>query len=469
MLSQLNRELALLEPILASGKLSKQTATFRVGGPARKQSGNRGANLLQPPSSRQAEEQAVSKHDVLEAAVIEQGSAMLVLPVWYQHEAQYVPGEMYAREATLVVPPASASAAAWLLTTHGLQNLKREQEAGGTKIWIDNFDQTAIVILTSDFELIRELKKAALGMGKASAADGVALARAKFERVRGVEAELEELGVTRAESERLLVHADKQISYAEQQFRNGYYAAAAGLATDAMRTLRALQRIRWNDARRDLAQPGTSPYLYSYQTLPLHWRFLKLLEGRNKDQAALLLESGSFESVEALVDDRWEHVQFRTDDARAAAALDRSGPPGVSGEYSLRLAAGPVGPVNLAAPPSLFERPLVRYSTPKIRVEPGDVLYIRGWMRIRFPGEGRLDRGLISDNLTGEAGSLRFAASRDWQPFELLRVADESGIYQLSFALECALVPTLPGRFHPPGPRRTAPPGCPRANRPPGR
>lgn len=445
MLAQLNRELELLAPILATGTLSERTLPFQIDGQSqtvatrtndrnlRTATNGASANRLLPQSMRQANPAPRLEDERLEAAVIMSGTSVLLLPMWYQDHAQYVPGAMRSRDATIVVPGVSESASAWLLTSQGVQNLVARRDTGGMRIRIPDFDLTAAVVITSDFNLVRRWQAESQRMSHDDAADQISLAHAKLERVRDVESELTRLGIVRADSTTVLTHAQVAVNDAESAFRRGNDLAAVESARAALRSLRTLQRMRWEDAARSVERIEMSPYLYSYQTLPRHWELLQRVGRPGVAEGRALLTSGSFENIQALLDEGWQHQQFPTHGVVAAAELYPAIPPGQPGEYALRLASVPQ---SGTVPPLLFEAAPVRYSTPPLPVREGEILRITGWMRVRFPAENRLDRAAILDNFSGETACLRLAANHDWERFELLRVAERPGAFQLTFALE---------------------------------
>ena len=94
----------------------------------------------------------------LEATIIRSDYGTLLLPIWYDREAQFVPGQMAANDASIIVPPFDDSASAWEISTTGIHSLQHTRPAGGKQITLKKFDQTAAVILTSDRDIIAQLR-----------------------------------------------------------------------------------------------------------------------------------------------------------------------------------------------------------------------------------------------------------------------------------------------------------------------
>src|SRR5690606_21815823 len=110
-LSQLNYEIELLEPWLATG-----TVVARVNFTTRQpdanpinqrrldfRTGTEGAEerdaLLRARETELKRKQEMKRE--LEATIIRSDYGLLLLPVWYETDAQYCPGQMAANDATI--------------------------------------------------------------------------------------------------------------------------------------------------------------------------------------------------------------------------------------------------------------------------------------------------------------------------------------------------------------------------------
>src|SRR5262249_21180677 len=149
-IAQLNLELELLEPLLATGTVSSQTP-FSVQAPViRKQSASPAtAGTSAAKKDKRADElndreiQLRERDQIkrdLEAAVIHTELGTLVLPVWYADESHYVPGKMAANQAKIVVPGVGESARAWEITTTEIHGLDAERVTGGKQVTLPKFD-----------------------------------------------------------------------------------------------------------------------------------------------------------------------------------------------------------------------------------------------------------------------------------------------------------------------------------------
>lgn len=424
-ITELNLELGMLEPWLAGGTLVGQVP-FEIQQPTERTS-DRGKPTGATPMRSDAERR--NEGTELEAAVIRGERGTLLLPIWYQHGAQYVPGQMAANNATIVVPGVEESASAWEISPTGIRSLNRKRVTGGLRITLDKFNQTAAIVLSADRQLRPELERRIADVAPLSARVSLDLAKAKLVRVRQVDGELDDLGVGQPDAPQLLAKAKLFVDAGEKTYERGDYQGARELSENALQLLRILQRAHWANAVRNMSDPASSPDTICFQTLPDHWRMVGRL-GRSADsRAENLLRSGDFEDIDTMIAEGWQHTQNSIDGVRAAAELY---PVAREGRYSLRLIAVP--DTGQEAPTVIRQNP-VTVTTPPVTVRAGQVVYISGWVRVAAPITHSLDGALLYDNLIGPLGALRWNHRSGWQRFVLLRDVPQSGELTLTIAL----------------------------------
>jgi hypothetical protein len=438
--SQLGLELGLLEPWLATGTLVGQVP-FHIAGESQGPIGRRNLDFQRGTSSQQKRNALLKLRDnrqkraervgnELKTAIIRCDYGLLLLPVWYQHDAQFVPGQMAGNDATIVVPGADESAWAWEVTTTGVRSLTRERVTGGIKITIPKFDQTAAVVLSADRSLITQLRKKVQAIAPRSAQLSLDLARSKLARVRTINAELNLLRPGQLDAPQLLARADALVKRAEAARERGDYHATREFAADTLQVTRILQRAHWDDAVRGLSSPTSSPHTVCFQTLPDHWRMIAAIGRSPLKSDANLLRSGNFEDRDTMIVEGWKHTQNRIDGIRATAELY---PSSRKGKYALRLIAGPEPGTDL--PSTVLQNP-VRVTTPAINVHAGQVVHVSGWIRVAAPITGNLDGVLVYDSISGSVGALRFRdETADWQRFEIIRESRTSKPFTVTIAL----------------------------------
>lgn len=416
MLTQLNLELALMEPWLATGS-GGQLIPFTVEA---RQSESSGYGLLK--SAKRSDEEDRRRERVLSAALIRSEFGALLLPMWLEENSQYVPAQLAAHSATIIVPGGGETATAWQITTTGrVQNLARETVAGGIRIVLPKFDQTAAILVTADTSIIEQINQRIAAVEERSATAMVELCQLKLERVRNVDQQLQQLGVGQPDGRQLLGQAKLQSDMAEAKLKQQEYHAARQYACVAMQLARILQRAHWDHAVKKLSTPLASPYALCFQTLPAHWRLMRGIEKLGKSSDLNKLPSGEFEDLDTLIAAGWRHEQRPTPDIQSAAELH---PSSKQGKYSLRLAAEP----TVQEPPTFqFHSAPVTVTSPAVTVHAGQLVRITGWIKTPYPIIRSVDGAMIYDSLLGKSGAVRIVNAPDWQKFELWRPVPESG------------------------------------------
>jgi len=440
MLALLDMELELLEPLLATGNVSGQTP-FTVQTPH-----VRNSKSLSSPNATakgaKAREAALNNREIelrkqeqlkrdLEAAVIRTDFGMLVLPVWYGDESQYVPGQLSANDAKIVVPGVGESARAWEISTTDIHSLddSSERVAGGKQVTLKKFDITAAVLFTDNEPLIERFREKMKTLREPAARVSLELARAKLERVAGVDVELHKLGMGQPDAGWILARAKERLERAESELRAQRFHESRIDSTDALQLLRILQHAYWSDAVRRMYSPVSSPHTLCFQTLPDHWRMISRFGRARTSGSKNVLRSGDFEDYDTMVAEGWKHEQSAIAGVRATAELY---PRGHKGNYSLRLIAAPASGQD--PPASVPERPVTVISPP-VTVYKGQLVYISGWVKVSAPSLGSLDGAIFYDSLGGPAAALRWRTISDWKKFELVREVNETSELTLTMAL----------------------------------
>jgi hypothetical protein len=453
MLAQLNLELELMEPFLATANLA-DAVTFKIDDklpkPTRK--------LVDFPRDDSEMErhirQTLAENDTQQknkklmpqemvAAVFRGPNYQLVVASWLSHDAQYVPGRLAAYDAKVLIPEPSETAHFWELTTTGLWPLKKQKTVGHYLVTLPKFDQSAIILVSSDAGWRDQVEQHIRQVAPLSARISIDLAKAKLERVRAVDAQLTEMGSGQPDGPRLISRAERCLQDAEMAYQNGVaqqgqqsqpemheLEKARSSAGDAMQLLRVLQYAHWNESvTQGEYGPITSPYTVCFQTLPDHHRLIQRL-GRTADNPQdNRLPSGDFESRKAILAG-WTQSQQPIEGVRAEAELY---PSAHKGKTALRLIAIPNTGIDA---PEIISKPPVSVSSPPMPVRRGDILHVSGWIKVIAPPARSLDGITVRDNIDpGLLGALRFNEKSGWQRFQMLREVREDGPYILTLTL----------------------------------
>jgi len=438
-LAQLNLELELMEPFLATASLA-EAATFRIDQKAPKvtrklvdfprDTTEREKYIRQMLAERdtQLKNQKLMPQETV-AAVFGGSNYRLVVAAWLSHDAQYVPGKLAAYDAKVLIPEPSENALFWELTTTRLRPLKKEKTVGHYLVTLPKFDQSAIILVSSDKGWRDQVEQHIRQIAPASAQISIDLAKAKLTRVRQVDAELTQLGSGQPDSPNILSRAERCIHDAEAAYRVHEFEDARSSAGDAMQLLRVLEYAHWNEAvTQGEYGPISSPYSICFQTLPEHLRLIQRL-GRTADNPQdNQLPSGDFESQNA-IRSGWTQTQHSIEGVSATA---ETYPSPRKGKSALRLIAIPTTGIDA---PEIFSKPPVSVSSPPMPVRKGQILHVSGWVKVIAPPSRSLDAITVHDNIDRMLGALRFTEKSGWQRFQFLREVRADGPYILTLTL----------------------------------
>ena len=427
-LQQLNLELRLLEPWLSTG------------------------TLVDRISCQCPHDPTVSQE--VEAAVLRSGGTYLLLPIRYEPDAQFVAGGLRARDVRILVPGVPDPSFVWAVSTTKVISLQSERVAGGISFVLPEFDQTAAILISSNYETGRALRAKLETLQDESARVLIELAKVRLAQSEEVNAELNELEAGHSHAPQLLIqarnltqrandiyersqrhqwHGQSVSQAAVRLFQQQDYDDARQKCEEAMQALRVLQRAHWRNAVRHLSSPMATQHTTCFHTLPDYWRMVGKIGSESTQNEGNLLPSGNFDDLDAgeLLEEGWEHEQASIEGVRATAELALTSR---RGNYCLRLAAGPE---TNADPPELLSAAPVQIRTPRVAVRRGQLVHVSVLIRVTSPLVASPDGFELFDNLTGRVGALRWNGPQTWQRFELIREVAADSEFFLTGTLNC--------------------------------
>jgi hypothetical protein len=342
--------------------------------------------------------------------------------------AQFVPQHGKTGGVSFVLPGLPESHELVELTAGGLRPLKHKRVTGGTLIALDDFDLTALVLITPDAVLTSALSRRLGGIAKRAADLERELAARSLAEVEAVERRLPTEVRDAATAAALLTAARRSLDEADKALAAGDRRAAYIAARRAQSPLGQLKRSAWDRAFGSLRSSVASPLLASFTTLPEHWRLITLLRSATVD--ANRLPAGDFENLQAVVDSGWRHVVHSL---RGIETTVEVSPGGTSGGRScLRMEVRPTQPAGADV---LVETTPVWVTTPAAQVRQGEIVRIKGRVRVSTPVRGSVDGLLVVDSLGGEGLAERFGQTSGWEEFVIYRAAPSNGDVTVTFAL----------------------------------
>jgi hypothetical protein len=365
----------------------------------------------------------------VQVTAINTNRARLLLVQRPTHHEQYWAGDVPIKTVTFNDSSSAFTDRAWQISDTRLKLLPTTRELGGTKIEIPDCPFITAVVLTQDPIVVNQLTESYNRIGKQS--------------IQQMRSELTQQWIA------IMQLIDKQIAKMGRRspsvggFLNEAvtaYRVASDMISKQSPDLatRYLDRTdeRLSFSRRETAigplglfQSKTStPFVAHASLIPLHWQ----LTGRLKESGPWNpngLAAGDFESLEHMKLSGWEN--HRVDLSTATTKVELTSDQMVLGEKSLKLSVTPSA-TGSGGSPMLEESPLWIVS-PAVKVRPGEMVQIHGWVNVPEVVMGNFDGLKISDSVSGEALAERIPVTRGWEEFTLYRSVGEAGEMRVRF------------------------------------
>jgi hypothetical protein len=328
---------------------------------------------------------------------------------------------------TLVVPGVPDSHEIYELTPVEVRPLRHRRMAGGTQIEIDDFTLTATVLITSDPMIKNAMLRRTAELAPRVAKLERVIAGAMLAEVESVERRL--AGQTQLPSSAMTLAAARvDLARADQLLVAGDFVHAYYAARNAARPLGRWKREAWERTVKPLATPVSSPLAASFDTVPEYIRFAAAVAGPPRGEN--LLPGGDFESLPAMLDAGWRRFEHAQPNVQTTEELA----PDVhySGQSSLHLRATPARPETATA---LVESPPLWITSAPVALSAGDIVCIRGQVRMPKPVTGSIDSLLVADSLGGDALAERIDPADGWHEFVVYRAARQAGPMTVTFVL----------------------------------
>lgn len=328
---------------------------------------------------------------------------------------------------TLIVPGVPDGHDVWALTPAGIEPLRYRRVSGGTAIAIEDFPLTSLVLITPDPLVINFMQRRTAELAPSAAKLQRELAQAMLEKVASVsrrfpsQAQLPPVAASLAEAQADLQQADKLLATGD--WNRAYFAAR-----NATLPLGRWKREVWQRTAGPLQSPVSSPLAVAFDTLPEQAGFAAFVAAQ--PQGDNLLLGGNFEDLSTMLAAGWKHFEHPPADVQTSVELSPTAPFGE--RFSLRMHAGTEKP---PAAGTLVESPPLWVTSAPVQVAAGDLVCLRGQVRVLAPIKGSVDGLMITDSLGGEPLAERFGQTDGWHEFVIYRIAPQNGNLTVTFAL----------------------------------
>jgi hypothetical protein len=405
----------------------------------------------------------------VKAAVLRSQKGVLVLPMWLGGSAQFVPDQSAARNLTITVPQVPASFQCWEVTPGEVRAIRAKHgSVGGMEITLQDFGLTTSIVFTSDVALIQEFQNLCVARRQLAAQYTYDLAVQELEKITKIEEQLEKAGHALPDSAALMKDANDRLKMAKDYWDNHQFSNAYREAQLALRPARILMRNQWKSATNKLDSPVSSPYAVSFYTLPRHWQFMDQVSATKA--ADNLIPGGDFELVHGRAQETWSPQQSTLDDVDMriervseiwmATTDPKTKKPGPRGKLTAKegkqfvileikpkdqgsAGKGEAAAVKADAPtakgghlPKALERTFLALVTPTVKLQPGSLVRVSGWMAIPDNIQSSPDGALFYDSAGGEPLAVRLCGKTEgWKHFTLYRRVPASGELNVTLAL----------------------------------
>jgi hypothetical protein len=372
----------------------------------------------------------------VKAAVFRTSKGVLVLPIWCGRGAQYVPGQAAVNHLTMVIPQLPDDVQAWEVTPADVRGLRKKRVVGGTEITVGEFGLTSALVFTADVRLVKRFQEQCHDQRQVAAQWTYELALQELEKVVRVERDLELSGHKLADGPQLLKAAEMRLRTAKEHWDNRLFSECYHEAQRALRPMRIMMRAQWDKATdpKILDTPVASPYAVSFYTLARHWQFMD--QKKDLPVGANLLPGGGFEAASAPVQATWQREDLTLDPVQMKAErvghLKKGDVEPKEGKQCLELRVTAKDPV---APPTALEGTYLAITSPLVRLQPGSLVQISGWINIPNAITGSADGALFFDSAGGEPLAVRLTAATPWKKFTLYRRVPAEGSVSVTMAL----------------------------------
>jgi len=361
-------------------------------------------------------------------AVLQTERARLLLPLQMAKSTQFAPAGTATGITSFVVPGVPDSNDAYELTPSGVRPLFHKRVTGGIRVAYAEGERPAPVVFTQDPTVISNLSKRMARVMARAVELQRELATRRLAMADGVDRELIAAGHPLASGSNLLAVARASLAQCDASTAARDSQSAYRHARRAADGARQLERAHWDAAHALAGLPASDPLASCFGTLPEFWRlqseFHTLLRAPNQ------LAAGDFESLQALMQTGWRHLQRPQTDLATQVELSPDNPH--SGQFSLRLVVRPTDPKQV---PVWVESPPLWVTSAPVSLEPGQYVVIHGWAHVPGPIAGSSDGLMIMDSLSGEALAQRIGPTGGWQEFTLIRAAAGPSSLIVTFAL----------------------------------
>ncbi|HEY3394741.1 MAG TPA: hypothetical protein VGK58_18695 [Lacipirellulaceae bacterium] len=329
-------------------------------------------------------------------------------------------------DVVFVVPGIPESSRAYSLSPVALRPLVSQRVAGGTRIILPADVRDSFVLLTEDPAVVYSFRQRI-------ARDAPRIARLQYELAKM-------RAHTAAERQRRLARLgasseldQRQIAIIAARLREVDSLLSSNRNEPAYRIARALSKSLSHQAGEQQRAKGGASAFVSHPLALSDDQIADYAEFAQRRAAMQggenILYGGDFEDLDQMTQFGWQHVRREAGGIDAGAKLSSNNPQ--HGSCCLELFAA----ARQGELPGLAAGSAVWVTSPPVPVHEGSIIEITGWVRIDNAIAGSVDGLQILDSLGGAELSNTVRETVGWQEFSIIRGVPNSTELRVAFAL----------------------------------
>ncbi|MGY8767191.1 MAG: hypothetical protein ACKVH8_02010 [Pirellulales bacterium] len=355
-------------------------------------------------------------------------SSLLLIAVRTQTNDQYVPAPLPEHNVVIQVPGVPAASEAYLIDNTSLRPLSHHRSAG-LRIVLDDHQQVSFIVLTQDPRVLRDLRRRIEENRGPIAQLKYDLASQSMQLVQAID---RSLGTSRTNSglARMINQAWANLREAGRSLESSNLPLAEKLTQESANLLQQAKRIQWEQLSLQYESPVTNPLMISYDLLPLATQLQTQLGSMSP--APNKLAGGDMEDLSYLLTTGWRQIQQTPMPRGYQGKVELANTQAHQGQYNLHLQVQSNGRSESAQ----LESPPIKVISAPIDVQPGQLVLVRGWVRIDQPLSNTSDGLIIYDSIGGKELALHVHQTTQWKEFSLIRAVGQQKEMRLHFELE---------------------------------
>ncbi|MDR1383668.1 MAG: hypothetical protein LBJ67_07470 [Planctomycetaceae bacterium] len=366
---------------------------------------------------------------------------------------QYVMGNTNSNNVSFIMPGNFETHQANHIMPGGTRPITPLRKTGGVYIQLDEVNTSTAVFFAMAEPVLRALipRSRHAELSKRSARLAINLAKMRLEQDSKTIQQFENIRTTTGlpylptdrfpiismpEHDSILRETERNIETAESYYRQADFSSAYLQAERSTAGLQYYERLKWEEATRNVPSHNMIPASVSFGTLPAYIVTIQNMTRMQKGESRL--SGGDCENAVSWQQSGWQCLEMETEGITASVSVGNpqaahSGQGGLlmrltqtlptalnngtAENNSITLVSGSTGNETLP-----LETAPVWVTSPPIRVLGGELLCITGYIRIPQPLQANADGLMIMDSIGGEPLALRFnTTDGQWRQFACYR------------------------------------------------